>query len=106
MRHRQPNKACVAASAQPSISANKGSIRVGLRQRQEHPAAFLAALKDAGVSEDLHVARHAWLALAEHLGKLADRQLHQPQQRDDAQPGRIGKRLEIDRREVEPQLMR
>ena len=40
------------------------------------------------------MARHARLALAEHLGKLTDRQLHQPQQRDDPQPGRIGERLE------------
>ena len=40
------------------------------------------------------MARDARLALAEHLRQLADRQLHQPQQREDAQPRRIGQRLE------------
>ena len=69
-----------------------GARRVG--ERQEHPAAFLAALDHAGVGEDLEVARNARLALAEHLRELADRQLHSPQQREDAQPGRVGERLE------------
>ena len=40
------------------------------------------------------MARNARLALPEHLRQLTHRQLHQPQQRDDAQPGRVGKRLE------------
>ena len=40
------------------------------------------------------MARHARLALAEHLRKLADRQLHQPQQGEDPQPRRVGERLE------------
>jgi hypothetical protein len=40
------------------------------------------------------VARHAGLALAKYLGEFADRKLHRAQQRNDAQPGRIGKRLE------------
>ena len=67
-------------------------LRIG--ERQEHPAALLAPLEHAGVGEDLEVARNARLALAEHLRQLADRQLHQPQQREDAQPRRIGERLE------------
>jgi len=40
------------------------------------------------------VARDSGLALAENLGEFADRQFHDPQQRDDPQPGRIGERLE------------
>ena len=40
------------------------------------------------------MARDPRLALAEHLGELADRQFHRPQQREDAQPRRVGKRLE------------
>ena len=40
------------------------------------------------------MARHAGLALAEHLRKFADRQLHDPQQREDPQPRRVGERLE------------
>ena len=63
-------------------------------EAQEHPAAFLAPLGEAGVDQDLDVARDARLALPEHLGELADRQLHRPQQREDAQPVGIGKRLE------------
>jgi hypothetical protein len=31
--------------------------------------------------------------LAEHLRKLTDGKLHQPQEHDDAQPRRVGKRL-------------
>ena len=38
--------------------------------------------------------RHARLALAQQLGKLPDRQFHRTQQRKDAQPRRIGQRLE------------
>ena len=72
--------------------------RARLGQRQEHPAALLAPLEHAGVGEDLQMARHPRLALAQHLRQLADRQLHQPQQREDAQPRRIGERLESDRR--------
>ena len=71
--------------------------RIGDRsagQREEHPAAFLVAVDQPRIGKDLDVARHARLALAEHLRELADRQFHRPQQRDDAQPRRIGKRLE------------
>jgi pyruvate/2-oxoglutarate dehydrogenase complex dihydrolipoamide dehydrogenase (E3) component len=42
-----------------------------------------------GVAQDLHMPRDAWLALPQHLGELADRQLHPPQQREDPQPGRV-----------------
>ena len=84
-----------------SISANSGSTRSGLGEGQEHPAAFLAPLENSGIGEDLEMARDARLALAENLRKLADRQLHQPQKREDAQPRRIGKRLEaIGKREA------
>ena len=40
------------------------------------------------------MARHARLALPEDLRQFADRQLHHPQQREDAQPRRVGQRLE------------
>ena len=58
----------------------------GVGERQEHPAAFLAPLDHAGVGENLQMARDPRLALAEHQRQLADRQLHDPQQREDAQP--------------------
>ena len=88
------NSAWVAASAQCVDQREHRLDAVGIGERQEHPAAFLAPLEHPGVGEDLEMARNARLALAEHLRQLADRQLHQPQQRDDAQPRRIGKRLE------------
>ncbi len=40
------------------------------------------------------MARHTWLALVDHLRDFADRQLNAFEQRQDAQPGRIGKRPE------------
>ena len=48
------------------------------------------ALEYAGVGRNLEVARHARLALAEDVGQLADGQLHDPQQGEDAQPRRVG----------------
>ena len=63
-------------------------------ERQEHPASLLAPLEHAGIGEDLQMPRNTRLALAENLRQLAHRQLHQPQQRDDPQAGRIGKRLD------------
>ena len=47
-------------------------------------------LGKTGVDEDLDVAGDSRLALAEHLGDLAHRELHRPEQHQDAQPGRIG----------------
>ena len=93
-RHRRRTAPASAASAQRSIKREHRLDALGVGQGQEHPAAFLAALEHAGVGEDLQVARHPRLALAEHLRQLADRQLHDPQQREDPQPRRIGKRLE------------
>ena len=40
------------------------------------------------------MARNPRLALSQDLRQLAHRQLDQPEQRDDAQPRRVGKRLE------------
>ena len=71
----------------------KGPVAVGVRKRQEYPAAFLAPLDDAGVGQDAQVARHARLALPKHLRQFANRQFHVAKQRQDAQPAGIGKRL-------------
>ena len=52
--------------------------RLGARARaeaQEHPAALLAALGEAGVDQDADVARDPRLALPEHLRELADAQV-------------------------------
>ena len=61
---------------------------------QEHPGAFPATLGQPGVAQDLDVARDARLALPEHLGQLAHRQLHVGEQPHDAQPRRIGERAQ------------
>jgi hypothetical protein len=61
-------------------------------EADEHPAAFLAPLGEAGVDQDLDVAGHARLALAEHLRDLTDGQLHRAQQHQDPEPRRIGQR--------------
>src|SRR6186997_718291 len=60
----------------------------GRGQLEVNPAAFLAAADQARIGKGSHMARYAGLALAEQLGKFADRQLHRTQQRKDAQPRR------------------
>ena len=67
---------------------------LGDARPQEHPAAFLAPFGETGVAQDAHVARDARLALPEHLGKLADGELHRAEQAHDAQPGRVGQRAQ------------
>ena len=88
------NKAPVAGSAQASISANIASVRSGSDKSEEHPAALLAPLEHPGIGEDLQMARNPRLALSEDLRQLAHGQLDLPQQCDDAQPRRVGERLE------------
>ncbi len=57
---------------------------------QEDPAAFLVPFGQASLRQDADVARHARLALVEHLRQFAHRQLHQLQQQHDAQPAIVG----------------
>ena len=85
----------VSGTVGPLVDERKqGLDPLRLGERQEHPAALLAPLEHAGVRQNLQMTRNAGLALSQHLGQLTDRQLHQPEQRDDAQPGGIGERLE------------
>ena len=72
------------AAGRAARSARRGA------EAEEHPAPLLAPLGEAGVDQDLDVARDARLALPEHLRELADRKLHRAQQRQDAKPRRIG----------------
>ena len=67
---------------------------IALAHGDEHPAAFLAALDNAGVRQDFHMPADARLALSQHLCQFADRQLHRAHQRDDPEARRIGKRAE------------
>ena len=84
------------AGVRPAVDQHEHRLYpVRVRERQEDPAALLAPLQDPGIGEDLQVARDARLALAKDLRQLAHRQLHLPEQREDAQPGRVGERLEM-----------
>ena len=74
--------------------SNRGSIRSRLGKLEINPAPLLAAADQPRIAKDSDMARYARLALAEQLRQFADRQLHRPQQRQDAQPRRVGQRLE------------
>ena len=85
----------LAVELRPALERGEERLdpaRIG--EAEEHPAPLLAALGEAGLDQDPDVARDPRLALAEHLGELADRQLHRPQQGEDAQPRRIAQRAE------------
>ena len=93
-RRRRRTARCVAASAQPSTSANSGSTRsasASVRNTQ------LPSLRRSSTPASARILRwretRGWLCPST-CASSPDRQLHQPQQRDDAQPRRIGKRLE------------
>ena len=82
---------------EPIPSVERGDNRIDALappRRDEHPASFLAAFGEAGVAQDLHMARDARLALPQHLRELTDRQFHRAQQRENAQPRRIRQRAE------------
>jgi hypothetical protein len=85
----------IARFALPGIDGGEQRVHpIAVAEAKEHPAPLLAPLGESGIGEDLHVARDAGLALAQHLREFAHRKLHRAQQREDAQPGRIGKRAE------------
>jgi hypothetical protein len=58
-------------------------------EAQEHPAAFLAALRNAGIGQDFYMPGNTRLALAQDLRQLADGKLHGAEQSQDSQPGRV-----------------
>jgi len=53
----------------------------------EHPASFAQAFEQAGLAQDLEMARDARLALAEDAHKVADRQVTARAQGEESQPG-------------------
>src|SRR3546814_11862520 len=63
-------------------------------QRDKCPCAFLASIHQPGVGQYLQMPRHARLALAQNLRKLAHRQLHGTKQRHDPEPRRVRQRGE------------
>src|SRR5690242_11125166 len=68
---------------------------LGISERQENPTPLLAALQHAGIGKDLQVPRDARLTLTKDLRQFSNRQLHYPQEPEDPQPSRVGKRLEM-----------
>ncbi len=83
----------------PAVAHERGVVPVGARQKigdqtaprgvvgkaVEHPRAFRVAVDEAGLGEELQVARDARLRLAEDGGEVLHRQLGLGQQRQDAQ---------------------
>ena len=67
-------------------------VRIG--ELEVDPASFLPPPDKPRIAQDTDMARHPGLALPQHLGQFADGQLHRAQQRQDAQPRRVGQRLE------------
>jgi hypothetical protein len=63
--------------------------RLGNGRAQEHPATFAPPLRQAGIAQDLHMARHTRLALPEHLRQFAHGQLHAGQKPHDTQTGGV-----------------
>ena len=100
-RRRRRTGRASSGSAQRRCSANSGSVRVRVGQLRNTQLPSLRRSSEAGVDQDLDVARDPRLALPEHLRELADRQLHRPEQREDAQPRRVGEGLKkVGEREV------
>ncbi len=65
-----------------------------LAQPEERPGAFAEALDQAGLGQELEMARDARLRLAQDVGEVGDRELGLGEQRQDAQPRRLAGRLE------------
>ena len=65
-----------------------------LGQAEEGPGAFAEALDQAGLGQQLEMARDARLRLAQDVGEVGDGQLGLGEQRQDAQPRLLAGRLE------------
>ena len=87
---RQPRAVGVAAVPECIEQPQNRPDMCRVTEANEDPRAFLGAPDQTGIAEDLEVTRHPWLALPEHLGQLADGQLHVPHEIDDPQAGWIG----------------
>ncbi len=74
--------------------AGKLGAAAGLGQPEERPGAFAEALDQAGLDQQLEMARDARLRLAQDVGEVGDGQLGLGHQRQDAQPRRLARRLE------------
>ena len=101
------------ATPSPAAPVPTMNVRRFIRRKNEtalwraRPHGRFVALDEPGIGEDPDVARHARLALPEDEGQLADRQLHDPQKRQDPHPRRVGKRLEtIGKREARGHRLR
>ena len=63
-------------------------------EAEERPRPLRRTGDEAGLGEQLEVARHPWLRLAQDLGEVRHGELGLGQQRQDPQPGRLPGRLE------------
>ena len=74
--------------------AHQGGVVAGGDQTEAGELALAEALQQAGLDHELEMARHPRLALAQHMDVVADRQVLARRQRQDAQPGVLGRRPE------------
>lgn len=69
----------------------EGGDRAGLGKAVEHPGALAEALDQAGVGQELEVARDARLALSQNLSELAHRPLAMRTDREQPEPAGLGR---------------
>ena len=72
--------------------AHQGGVFAGGDQAEAGELGLAEALQQAGLDQQLEMARHARLALAQHMDIVADRQVFARRQRQDAQPRVFGGR--------------
>ena len=84
--------------------AREGACWPGRRQPEERPGPFAAALDEAGLDEELEMARDARLRLAQDRHDLADRQLRLGEQRQKTQARLLSGGVQRRKRRVEGQF--
>ena len=84
--------------------AREGARRAGRRQTEEGPGPFAAALDEAGLDEELEMARDARLRLAQDRHDLAHRQLRLGEQRQKTQARLLSGGVQRRERRVEGQF--
>ena len=83
-----------SAGSSRAISARASSAPSALAEPEERPGAFAEALDQPGLGQQLEMARDARLRLAQDVGEVGDGQFGLGEQRQDAQPRLLARRLE------------
>jgi hypothetical protein len=83
----------VGVKAGNELAGKLGGI-LPLAQAEERPRPFAETLDQPGLDEEPQMTRNARLRLAQDGGEVRDGQFRLPEQRQDAQPGSLGRGLE------------